>query len=108
VNFAFDSKDDFGSARPARVALQEASWVRTNIVAFPWNRIEIDGRGVPDSDIRGDNKTGIVVRVPAGNHRLVIRFVPDTLWEVLRAISLLSLFGWLFAEIIISVQQRSY
>jgi len=108
VKFTFDSKVDFGAARPAPVALAEASWVRTNIMAFPWNRIEIDGRGVPDSDIRGDNMTGIVVRVPAGNHRLVLRFVPDTLWEVLRVISLLSLFGWLFAEIAISVQQRSY
>ena len=108
MNFAFDSKDDFGSAQPAPVALADTSWVRTNIIAFPWNRIEIDGRDVRDSDIRGDNKTGIVVRVPAGNHRLVVQFVPDSAWRVLRVISLLSLFGWLMIEIIISVQQRSH
>jgi hypothetical protein len=108
VNFAFDSKDNFGTAEPAQVALAEASWVRTNIVVFPWNRIEVDGRDVPDSDIRGDNKTGIALRVPAGNHRLVVQFVPDTAWGVLRVISLLSLFGWLIFEIVFSVQQHSY
>jgi hypothetical protein len=107
LNFAFDSKDDFGAAQPAQVALAEASWVRTNIIAFPWNRIKIDGREVPASDIRGYNKTGIVLRVPAGNHRLVVRFAPDTAWKILRVISLLSLIGWFLTEIVFSVQQRS-
>jgi hypothetical protein len=108
VTFAFDSKDNFGSAQPAQVALAEASWVRTNILAFAWNQIEIDGRDVPVSDIRGDDKTGIVVRVPAGNHRLVFRFVPDTSWQILRVISLLTLFGWLAVEIVYSALRKSY
>jgi hypothetical protein len=108
VNFAFDSKDDFGVARPVQVALAEASWVRTNIIAFPWNRIDIDGRDTPDSDIRGDNKTGVALRVSAGNHRLVFRFVPDLAWKILRVISLLSLFCWLFIEIVFSVLRSAY
>jgi hypothetical protein len=108
VTFAFNSRDDFGAAQPARVALAEDSWVRTNIIAFPWNRIEIDGRDVLDSDVRGDNKTGIALRVPAGNHILVFQFVPDAIWGVLRVISLLSLFGWLIIEIVLSVKQHPY
>jgi hypothetical protein len=108
VNFAFDSKDDFGVAPPVQVVLTEASWVRTNIMAFPWNRIDIDGRNTPDSDIRGDNKTGIVLRIPAGNHRLVFRFLPDMAWKILRVISLLSLFCWLFIEIVFSVLRSAY
>jgi hypothetical protein len=103
VNFAFDSKDDFGTAQPAQITLNDASWVRTNILAFSWNRFEVDGTDVSSSDIRVYNNTGIALHVPAGNHRLVFQFVPDTVWKVLRVISLLSLFLWVIVEIVFSV-----
>jgi hypothetical protein len=106
LTFSFDSKDDFGAAQPAQIALNETSWIRTNILAFPWNHIEVDGHDAPRSEIRRDSKSGIALRVPAGNHQLEVRFIPDSAWEVLRVISLLSLFGWLFFEIAMSVKQR--
>jgi hypothetical protein len=48
------------------------------------------------------------LRVSAGNHRLVFRFVPDLAWKILRVISLLSLFCWLFIEIVFSVLRSAY
>ena len=98
VNFNFDSQDNFGAALPAEINDAETRWVRTNIQAFPWNRIEIDGREFSKSDVRVYDAVGIVLRIPAGSHRLVFRFVPDRVWEILRPVSLCTLFGWLLIE----------
>lgn len=103
--FSFDSHGSFGDARPADLSLDRPSWVRTNIQAFPWNKFEIDHRDVPASDIRADDESGLAFRVPEGNHRLEYKFVPDRTWEILRTISLTSLFGWLLIEIVQSVRQ---
>jgi hypothetical protein len=102
AEFHFDSQSNFGNAAPLQLALPERSWVRTNVQAFPWNRFEIDGRDLTESDVRIYNGNGIALQIPAGSHNLILKFVPDRIWEILRWISLLTLFGWLFAEIVLS------
>jgi hypothetical protein len=63
-------------------------------------------RDALQSEIRGDIKTRIAMRVPAGTHHLVVRFIPDDRLKVLRVTSLVTLFVWLFAEIAMMVNQR--
>ncbi len=101
--FRFDSQANFGTAQPLEITVPEMSWVRTNILAFPWSRFEVDGREIGASEMRSYEGQALALRIPAGSHRLSFEFTPDAVWRVLRGISLLCLFGWLLMEIVRSV-----
>lgn len=95
---------DFGNL-PASVnfSLNNPEWIYTNISAFPWNRIMLDGNELSAKDIYlpsgGD---GVVLHVSVGTHTLGVRFVPDDLWKILKNISYLSLLvGYILTIIII-------
>jgi len=99
--FPVDSRTEFGIPQQLEVSYDEEMWARTNIQAFPWNRLEIDGKEVAESDVREYDNLGLALRVPAGPHRLQARFAPDLGWRVLRIISLVTLFGWLIGEFVV-------
>jgi hypothetical protein len=96
--FVFDSNNDFGNSTPLRIELADAAWIRTNIHAFPWNRISMDGELVPQSDVRAYGEMGIAVHASKGVHYLAFEFKPDRMWQVLRVASLLTLMLWLIGE----------
>jgi hypothetical protein len=98
--FEVNSRKEFGIVQPSQINLDKTQWVRTNIQAFPWNRFELDGQDVPQSDIRTYDGLGIALRVPAGTHRLAYKFAPDRLWRILRTISLLTLFSWVVGAVV--------
>ena len=96
--FVFDSNNDFGNSTPTKIELADAAWIRTNIHAFPWNRISMDGELVPQSDVRAYDEMGIAVHASKGVHYLTFEFKPDRMWQVLRVASLLTLMLWLIGE----------
>ena len=96
--FVFDSNNDFGNSTPLKIELADAAWIRTNIHAFPWNRISMDGELVPQSDVRAYGEMGIAVHASKGVHYLTFEFKPDRTWQVLRVASLLTLMLWLIGE----------
>ncbi|HET9129562.1 MAG TPA: hypothetical protein VFO86_01365, partial [Terriglobia bacterium] len=52
VVFRVILRDEFGTFQPAQVDVEKTQWVRTNVQGFPWNRLEIDGQDVPESEMR--------------------------------------------------------
>jgi len=76
----------FGDLGPARIELKDAGWVRTNIVVFPWMKVERDGQ-----ELRADQlaRSGpfLALRLPAGRHELHPVWQPDRTWLILRRLS---------------------
>lgn len=64
---------------PARLALLvtalDAAVVGTSLVAWPGWRVEVDGRRVP---VIAYNHAFVGFRVPAGRHRVVARYLPES------------------------------
>jgi hypothetical protein len=74
---------EFGRVGEARLQLPETAWIVTNVVAFPWNRVTVDGRDVPVA-ARAAQEHRLALRLPAGEHRIAWRWAPDPVWRGLR------------------------
>jgi hypothetical protein len=68
-------------------------WAATTILAFPWNRVVLDGVPVPEADTR-TTPDYLAVRVPAGRHTIGYAFMPAPGWSALRNVSLVVLAAW--------------
>jgi hypothetical protein len=91
----------FGVAQPLAVAGgPNGSWVQTDVVAFPWNQMLLDGQPAPPEQVRAASDQ-LTVFVPPGEHTLGYRPVPDRVWLVLRRVSLAG-FG-LWTAVVLSV-----
>ncbi|MDB4983513.1 MAG: hypothetical protein JWM82_4265 [Myxococcales bacterium] len=84
----------FGVPEPLRLDAGAGGWFTTNVQAFPWNRLVLDGAVVPQAQLRVDD-IRLAVRVAAGAHTLELRTVPDTAWVVARLVSFTLLLSWL-------------
>jgi hypothetical protein len=98
-----DGGKNFGSVGTVRLTLDEPTLVKTNVQAFPWNQLQMDGTPVRREQlIAVDRKdfpvwvrqpfTGIVV--PPGQHILAYEFRPGPIWRLLNTISWLILILW--------------
>ncbi len=83
--------------------------VATNIEAFPWNRVVLDGREVPLSETYTSDwflSAALAVNEPSVNHVVGYKFSPDRLYTVLRTTSGLVLAGWAGGLLLVSVRRR--
>jgi hypothetical protein len=96
VNFPVGSMESFGEPAPIRLSLQQSEWVGTNVLAFPWNRLTLDGHTLPPACVRshGPEDLRLAVLVPSGSHVLATQFTPDRWWRVLHPLSVATLFAW--------------
>jgi hypothetical protein len=78
------TKGSFGDVPPLAVDCDRERWVVTNVVAFPWNRITVDGR--PPAAML-PNRWRWAVKLPKGNHVLRWAWSPDPTWALLWRIS---------------------
>jgi hypothetical protein len=93
----------FGECGNVSVCLDKPGYVATEIAAFPWNRLLVDGQPVPEEQLRAwqpdklapwNGALQIVVPVPAGAHVLEHQFVPDAIWCILNRCAWAVLIGW--------------
>jgi hypothetical protein len=94
VRIPIGSDKDFGTPQPLRLHNPTDAWIRTNVQAFPWNQLHIDGAPVTPDRLRVHSQW-LAIRVPAGDHVLTLTATPDELWRVLRASSFGVLAIWL-------------
>jgi hypothetical protein len=111
VNFPIGTGTEFGITKPFDLDLPESALVVTNIQAFPWNRLEVDGASVDAVNlmpVRSFNYVESVhaefVAVPltAGHHLLKYDFRPPLIWLVLNLISWIGLGLWLLVWLAVS------
>jgi hypothetical protein len=86
----------FGDSRALTVTMDRSGYVGTNVLTFPWNRFEVDGRPVPEDELRGWYAGDIytAVPVPAGTHTIRHGFEPDRTWQLLRRVGQATLLIW--------------
>jgi hypothetical protein len=74
----------FGVVEPTRLSLREAGWVVTNVVAFPWNELLVDGHPVAPGLVA---RWRMAVKLPVGEHTLSWNWRPPPLWVQLLGVS---------------------
>jgi hypothetical protein len=88
--FSVLSSGQFGGVEPMIVEYPTTTWIRTQVMGFPWNRLLLDGQMVDVRDMRLWSATtarpphAVAIKVPAGRHELRYAFTPDAIWSVLR------------------------
>ena len=92
-NFPVNASERFGLAKTMKLDLPAPTWVMTNCLAFPWIELAIDGAPVPADEVRA-HFGKLTIRVPAGEHKVTMRFLAPLWWRILRVISLLGLLVW--------------
>ena len=93
VKLAVSDGKDFAAVGAAHVHAAARTQVTTNVPAFPWNALTIDGQPVShDATLADGNK--LATWVEAGEHELGYEFRPPHAWSALRALSVFLLFGW--------------
>ncbi len=94
----------FGECRSTVVHRPVPGLVATEVAAFPWSHILLDGQEVAPQQLRcwksdrlapWNGARQIVVPFPAGVHWLEHRFIPDPTWHVLHRAAWLVLLGWI-------------
>ncbi|MBI3542217.1 MAG: hypothetical protein HY075_02940 [Deltaproteobacteria bacterium] len=97
---------NFGLALPLQLELEETSLLLTNVLAFPWSTLVLDGEPVaqrtpPDTDQPRLARYSFAVLVPRGHHQLEARFEPDRRWLFLRNAGFAVLLAWVLSAAIL-------
>jgi hypothetical protein len=83
----------FGVVVSTHVRAVARTQVSTNVQAFPWNVLTIDGRPVPRAATLSDG-VKLATWIDPGEHEVGYAFHPDRAWSALRAASLCLLCAW--------------
>jgi hypothetical protein len=101
VQFHCGTGDHFAMTAPCVVNLDAAGHVLTNVAAFPWNHLFLDGQPVDPASLRWriDESSpahlpALALSVPAGEHRIETAFRPPLAYLVLGAFSDAALVLW--------------
>jgi hypothetical protein len=96
VQLGVGGASGFGVVTPTRVNFAARTLVTTNVHAFPWNVLTVDGQRVPHEETLRDNLK-LATWVGPGEHVMGYKFRPDRTWSVMRVLSLILLAAWTFA-----------
>ena len=113
ANFEVQVSPGFGNeVLPLKLNLSETQWIQTNIHAFTWNQILVNGsplkkellKMVPGKIDTGKLKMNtyhLVFQLPSGEYTLHYQFKPEPIYLVLRKVSLLILKIWIIVTVLI-------
>lgn len=93
VTLAVGGDSGFGMVGSTRVRTDVRTQITTNVQAFPWNVLTIDGRTVARKATLDDGYR-LAAWIDPGEHTVGYKFQPDRTWLALRATSLCILFLW--------------
>jgi hypothetical protein len=95
----------FGDTGALRLDEPADCWVKSDVVAFPWNRLVLDGRVLPPAQTR-ETPNYLAARVPAGRHSLGYAFDPPAMWRILRGVSFMAAIAWSLVVVMVFVMLR--
>jgi hypothetical protein len=87
-----DTGERFGFPRDGHFRYDHAAYAATNVMPFPWNRVLLNGKEVPASQMR--RAPGLAIPVTAGECTVQYRLQPDPWWMRLRMLSFTVLAIW--------------
>lgn len=87
------SGPEYGRPAPITAEVPQEVWAATTILAFPWNRVVLDGVVLSESETK-TTPDYLAVRVPAGRHTIGYAFAPAPGWSALRNVSLVVFAAW--------------
>jgi hypothetical protein len=117
VDLPIGTGPEFGSIQPLNVVLPQSALVVTNVQAFPWNRLSVDGSLIDPNQlvavrsfnyIESVHAEFVAVPLTAGQHLLKYEFEPPLTWLSLNLVSWAALSVWVFvwlAVLIVSIWQ---
>jgi hypothetical protein len=103
IAFMPEDSGCFGRVHSINFEVAEPTLVVTNIQAFPWNRLAVDGVEQPISRLYTLQSNAFAkwalpvveaVLLPKGKHVLRYRFSPDKAWRILDRTSWITLVAW--------------
>ena len=95
---------DFGKTGEFQFKTDQDSIIPTNVQAFPWNRILIDGNLVMYGNTM-EYANNLAVKVKAGVHKASYLFVPDSAWTLLQTVSFYFFMGWILLLAVAGIWQ---
>ena len=104
IAFMPDGSAQFGKVQPITVEISKPILIVTNVQAFPWNVLIVDGslqRGTRIYAVTSSSFSSWMrptvegVALSPGKHVLEYRFVPDKAWQTLDFISWIFLLAWI-------------
>ena len=113
ANFEVQVSPGFGKeVLPLKLNLSEKQWILTNIHAFTWNQIIVNGSplkrellkmvpGKTDTGILTMNTYHLAFQLPSGKYTLHYQYKPEPIYLVLRKVSLLILKIWIIVTVLI-------
>ena len=113
ANFEVQVSPGFGKeVLPLKLNLSEKQWILTNIHAFTWNQIIVNGSplkrellkmvpGKTDTGILTMNTYHLAFQLPLGEYTLHYQFKPEPIYLVAREISLWLLLIWIGVTVLI-------
>lgn len=87
VDIPVKAGSEFGITGLAIAKLDSKTFVQTNVLAFPWNKIVVDGQMLKNDLMVRD--FSFAFELPPGDHTLEYRFEPDPVWSVLNLVSVI-------------------
>jgi len=94
----------FGQVEPLVVNLSQPTLVITNVQAFPWNQIVINGVTQYPYSIISVGGRGAVL-LPEGNYRLELLTKIDDVWKYLNILSWILFLGWIVLYGVVAVKE---
>ena len=113
VNFKVDLSQGFGiGVKPIHLNLSETQWIRTNIHAFPWNQLDVNGSplkkellkmvaGKADTGKLTMNTNHLAFQLRSQKHNLHYQFKPEPIYMVAREISMWLLLIWIGVTVLL-------
>jgi len=103
-NFNVLEGDRFGQVEPLMVNLTAPTLVITNVQAFPWNQILINGSAQYPYSVIVVGGRGAVL-LPAGNYHLEFATHIDPVWRLFNLLSWMLFIGWMVLYKIIAFKE---
>jgi len=99
---------NFGKTDKKTFSLAEESFIQTNVHIFPWNKLFINNQLVKDEDLYSFKEIKLSVtrffalKLPKGEYEIKYEFMPNSLWQILRILSQLTLVVWFLGLVLLA------
>ncbi|HYW45309.1 MAG TPA: hypothetical protein VE959_20775 [Bryobacteraceae bacterium] len=112
ANLPVGTGTEFGRALDGRFHFDGPGYAVTNVVAFPWNRLTVNHRELPPSEIKTEqtccySAPRLAFPVEKGDYDLQYRLEPDPLWRLLRRVSFITILVWTAALCVVPAFRRN-